>query len=298
MALGLIVLGVLAAGPRLGPPAPQTTSVEAVKARAIARPAGDLTALAGAPNSVAQPKLKLNVLKVAASSRAPKMARKATLNLIVTDVGGAISSVEALARAFDGDVTRLDDQRPASPDERHEANLTLVVPAQRFDMLSERLANLGGVRSQSAWADDVADQLVDGEARLRNLHRTEGDMLKIMDRAGRVGEILAVENQLSDVREQIEKLDAETQALKARVATSTIDVHLEEEVRMVGAEPNAASRLGDAWAAAWHASRDAAFALIARLFILIAFAPYWLTLLAIGAFLVAYARRRLRSQSA
>jgi len=162
MALGLIVLAVLAAGHRLGPPAPQTMSVEPVKARAVARAAGDVTALAGVPNSVPQPKLKLNVLKVADSSRAPKMARKATLNLIVTDVGRAISRVEALARAFDGDVTRLDDQRPSSPDERHEANLRLVVPAQRFDMLSARLAKLGGVRSQSVSADDVADQLVDG----------------------------------------------------------------------------------------------------------------------------------------
>jgi hypothetical protein len=263
-----------------------------------------------APLGVAQPELKLNAPKAASAetkrsvavtrtgrTHERKMARKASLSLIVGDVGRTISNVESLARALDGDVTKLDDQRPASANERHEANLTLIVPADRFDAALARLGRFGGLRSQSVAAEDVGDQIVDDQARLRNLRRTEADLLRIMDRSGKVGEILEVQNQLSDVRERIEKLDSEAQALDARVATSTIDVHLEDEVRMVGAEPNAASQLGDAWAAAWHASREAALALTARLFFLIAFAPYWLGLLALGAAIVSIARRRPRGQS-
>jgi Domain of unknown function (DUF4349) len=299
-AAGLVALVALAIGPRLDARQPVSESL----------PPATVVAIAAAP--AAQPKLKLNVPKTVSAQftqsaavttdgtrrHGRQLARKASLSLIVADVARAIASVESLARALDGDVTKLDDEQPATRNERHEANLTLVVPSDRFDSALARAAKIGGVRSQNVTAEDVGDQIVDGQARLRNLRRTEADMLKIMDRSGKVGEVLAVENQLSDVREEIEKLDAETQALKARVATSTIDVHLEEEIRTIGAEPNAASQLGDAWAAAWHASREAALGLMARIFFLIAFAPYWLAVLAIGAVIVAQARRRLGNQNA
>jgi hypothetical protein len=299
-ATGLVAFVVLAIGPRLDARQPVSESL----------PAARVAAIAAAPG--AQPKLKLNVPKAisaqltqsaagttdGARRHGRQLARNASLSLIVTDVGRAIASVGSLARALDGDVTKLDDEQPATRNERHEANLTLVVPSDRFDSALARAAKIGGVRSQNVTAEDVGDQIVDDQARLRNLRRTEADMLKIMDRSGKVGEVLAVENQLSDVREEIEKLDAETQALTARVATSTIDVHLEEEIRTIGAEPNAASQLGDAWAAAWHASREAALGVMARIFFLIAFAPYWLAVLAIGAVIVAQSRRRLGNQSA
>ena len=315
-AIAVVVVLALAIGPRFDGFRPSFKDAPALTVAAIRVSARDEAALGGQSEAIAagpaQPKLKLNLPKAAsaqltqnatgttdgAHGHGRQMARKATLNLIVRDVGRAIASVESLARALGGDVTKLDDERPATPNERHEANLTLVVPSDRFDGALARLSNVGGIRSQNVSAEDVGDQIVDDQARLRNLRRTEADMLKIMDRSGRVGEVLAVENQLSDVRGAIEKLDAETQALKARVATSTIDVHLEEEIRTIGAEPNAVSQLGDAWAAAWHASREAALGLTARIFFLIAFAPYWLAALAIGAVIVAQARRRLRNQSA
>jgi hypothetical protein len=316
-AIALVVVLALAIGPRFDGSGPAFKDVAALRVASMRVSARDKAGLGGTPEAIAgapgaQPKLQLNAPESASAQltqnargttdgahrHGRQLARKASLSLLVGDVGRAIASVESLARALDGDVTKLDDERPATSDERHEANLTLVVPSDRFDGALARLSNVGGIRSQNVSAEDVGDQIVDDQARLRNLRRTEADMLKIMDRSGKVGEVLAVENQLSDVREAIEKLDAETQALKARVATSTIDVHLEEEIRTIGAEPNAASQLGDAWAAAWHASREAALGLTARIFFLIAFAPYWLAALAIGAVIVAQARRRLSNQSA
>jgi hypothetical protein len=221
------------------------------------------------------------------------MARKASVHLIVGDVERALAELAAIGRNAGGDVTKLDDQRPASRTERHTADATLVVPATRLDSSVRAIDRLGGVASETIAAEDVTDQLVDNGARLRNLRRTEGDLLKIMDRSGKVGEVLAVENELGDVRDRIERLDAETHALAARVATSEIDLHLEDAATAVVAEPSASARLANAWHGAWHASRDAAIGLLARFFYLIAFAPYWLTAFAIAGVAVVQARRRM-----
>ncbi len=267
--------------------------------------------LASAP--LPPPKLKLNVQSTFKGESAGiqpasgtqrhvlgdrQLARKASLNLIVNDVDRALTDLNAIVRGLGGDVTKLDDQRPASGDQQHTADATIIVPAGRLDGALGRLTRLGGVRSEAVSAEDVTDQLVDGAARLRNLRRTENDMLKIMDRSGKIGEVLEVENRLSEVRDQIERLDAEQHALAARVATSTIEVHLEDVVTAKIAEPSIQSQLYNAWTAAWHASRDLALTLVGLSFWLLAFAPYWLVAMAAIALAVLQARRRLRAASA
>ena len=60
-------------------------------------------------------------------------------------------------------------------------------------------------------ASAVDATIVDEEARLRNLRREEGDLRTLMDKGGKVDEILTVQQNLSDVRGQIEELDAQHQ---------------------------------------------------------------------------------------
>jgi hypothetical protein len=225
-----------------------------------------------------------------------KLARTAAIGLIVPDVARALAMLATIVRTSGGDVVKLDDERPATPADRHTAEVTLTVPQRRFDSTLAAVARLGGVRSQTVAAEDLGDHIVDSSARLRNLRRTESDMLKIMDRSGKIGEVLDVETQLSSVREQIERLDAETRALSGRVTNATIDVSLEDEAPLAAAEPDAGSRLAAAWRAAWRDSRETALSLVARGFVLLAFAPYWLALLAAGTLAAYLLRRRLRAR--
>jgi hypothetical protein len=225
-----------------------------------------------------------------------KLARTAAIALIVPDVARALATLATIVRASGGDLVKLDDERPATPADRHTAEVTLSVPERRFDTTLAALARLGGVRSQTVAAEDLGDQIVDSSARLRNLRRTESDMLKIMDRSGKIGEVLDVETQLSSVREQIEKLDAEKHALSGRVTNATLEVSLEDEAPLAAAEPSAGSRLAAAWSAAWRDSRETALALVARGFVLLAFAPYWLALLAAGTLGASLLRRRFRAR--
>src|SRR6202035_434351 len=124
------------------------------------------------------------------------------------------------------------------------------------------------------------------------LRRTEADIRKIMDRSGTVGQVLDAENQLSQVREQIETLESDLKTMHAQVAYSTISVTLEAEAANAPVEPKAASQLATAWHAALHALSQTTVALIAFLLWLVVFAPY-IALVAIAG-LVIYAQLRKR----
>jgi hypothetical protein len=302
-AVAVVALFILALGPRLVPRSSEPATRTVADQYAMV-PQGSEQGVAlelAAPMATKRTHIALPAgapsLRVDNVLRNRAMARKASVHLIVGDVERALAALTAIGRNAGGDVTKLDDERPASRTERHTADATLVVPANRLESSVRAIDRLGGVTLETIAAEDVTDQLVDNGARLRNLRRTEGDLLKIMDRSGKVGEVLAVENELGDVRDRIERLDAETHALAARVATSEIDLHLEDAATAVVAEPSVSARLANAWHGAWHASRDAAIGLLARFFYLIAFAPYWLTAFAIAGVAVVQTRRRMHGST-
>src|SRR5207247_73958 len=86
---------------------------------------------------------------------------------------------------------------------------TVRVPAASFDNARRDLRALGKVETESIRGEDVTGQLVDFDARIRSLQAQEDALRTLMGRANQVGEILQIQNQLFDVRQQIEQLQAQ-----------------------------------------------------------------------------------------
>jgi hypothetical protein len=205
-----------------------------------------------------------------------QLIRTASMSLKVADVGRSLAAVTQLTDIELGDVVSLNDQIPASASDAHTASIEIRVPVTRFDATLSKLALLGNVRAQSVSAQDVSDQIVDGSARLRNLRRTESDMLGIMDRSGSIDQVLNVEQELSSVRDQIERLTAQLESVKNQVAFSTIDVTLYQPP--VIAAPSHFRVLSDAWKTALAAVRDMTLGIASFCLWLIAFSPYLIVL--------------------
>lgn len=66
---------------------------------------------------------------------------------------------------------------------------------------------------------------------------------KIIDGSGRIPEVLAVQSQLSSVREEIDKLASECASLAHRVNYATLDVHLASAIVPGAQEPTVVMRL-------------------------------------------------------
>jgi chromosome segregation ATPase len=109
--------------------------------------------------------------------------------------------------------------------DRRSANITMRVPASRFDDAVAALKKLSGeVLSSSVDAKDVTDQLVDLDARLTALRAEESRYLQLFASAKTVDEMLKVQVALSQLRQQIEQLAAQQKTTKDRVAYSTISL--------------------------------------------------------------------------
>lgn len=223
---------------------------------------------------------------------APQLIKKAELSLTVDSIAEALQSASTAIKNQQGDMLGLQDQVPRSDRTRHFATLEIRVPQAKLEPLLAELAKLGTVQTRSIQAEDVSAQLVDFEARLRNLRKTEQTLLKIMERSGSVGDVLKVAQEVSQTRETIEQISAQLENLKNQVAYSTITLRLEQAVSTTPPQTPLGSQFQETWGQATHSVSSLTIGLLKLGVWLIAYTPYLLILAAAGVLLLRTRRRR------
>ncbi len=253
-----------------------------------------LTSCSAAPNrkapTAASPKAEAAAAKdVISQPTVPQLIRRAELALDVKDSGAIVKQIRTLITAAQGDLVSLEEQGQAG--NTRSASLTVRIPQEKLDRTLDDLSALGKVRRRSVTAEDVSTQIVDTDARLRNLKKSEAAVLALLDRSGNVNDILKVSQELSRIREQIEQLTAQVTQLKTQVAYSTIAIELTEAVALAPTQTQFNDQLGNAWNSASHTVGGFTRGLVVLAVWLLAFSPY------IGgiAGLVYFLRRRRRS---
>lgn len=160
--------------------------------------------------------------------RAPSVIRTATLQIVAKEFGGVRTAVESIVTQSAGFI----DQMTITGDTSTARVLrgTLRVPGDRLPDALSRLRQLGQVTEDTQGSQDVTDQIVDLDARLASAHATEQRLTELLrNRTGKLSDVLEVERELTRVRLDIERLDAEKTNVGRRVSYATIGVTIMEE---------------------------------------------------------------------
>ena len=108
------------------------------------------------------------------------------------------------------------------------------VPAAALDETLRQLEPLGKLLNKHISTQDVTEEYVDTNARMRNLKKTEERILDHLNRLATLDDILKVEQELSRVRGEIEQMEGRLRFLDHRIDFSSIQVSLIEAAK---AEP-------------------------------------------------------------
>jgi len=207
----------------------------------------------------------------------PQLIKKAELSVVVKSIDATTKSVTNIVEKQQGDILGFQNQKPPDSSVRQTASVEIRVPQERLETTLEALAKLGTVENRALMAEDVTEQLVDSEARLRNLRKSEEMVLKIMERSGSVGDVLKASQELSNIRESIERIDAQLKSLRNQVAYSTINLTLEAAVSAQQTpEPSLGLRVQETWGKATHSVGELTLGLFGLGIWLLAYSPYFL----------------------
>ena len=154
------------------------------------------------------------------------IVRTAEISLVVDDVAIALDRVADLTESLGGYVvssTRWKEE------ERLVGIITIRVPAEDFGNAMAALRALAvDVTHEATLSKDVTEEYVDLSAKLHNLEATEEQLLRLMEKAEKVEDILNIQRELSKTRGEIEQTKGRMQYLERTSAMSLIRVQLNQ----------------------------------------------------------------------
>lgn len=153
--------------------------------------------------------------------------RTGTATVRVDSLEQAMARVEQLARRLGGFVANTSVE--SGSESLRQATMELKIPAARWNDALSGLRPIGDLEARQTGTEDVGEEYVDVTARMTNARRLEGRLLELLaTRTGKLDDVLAVERELSRVREEIERYEGRLRFLRTRAAVSTLTVRLHE----------------------------------------------------------------------
>ncbi len=161
-----------------------------------------------------------------------KVIENADLAIVVADPKARIAEIAQLARDLGGFVVSsgIYERTMPSGASAPEGNITIRVPAASLDEALTRIkADVVEVQSENRSGQDVTNEYVDLQSRLKARQAAEAQLLEMMKQSQNADDTLAIFNQLIQIQSEIEVLKGQIKYYDESVATAAISVRLVAE---------------------------------------------------------------------
>jgi hypothetical protein len=209
------------------------------------KPKGDLskgliTTEGGRPEQLLQVSMEGAAAAQAASLAAErKIIRNADLTIETDSPADGLRKISSIAEGLGGFVVTSEfknNDGAGQPKPAQTVTVVARIPARQFDEALEQVRATGTrVVQQKISGQDVSEEYLDLEARIRTKKALEAQFLEIMKQAHKVSDALEVQSQLADVRTEIERLEGRRRFIENQSALSTITATLQLPAPLVAA---------------------------------------------------------------
>ncbi|MGW7514577.1 DUF4349 domain-containing protein [Streptomyces sp. NPDC054796] len=176
--------------------------------------------------------------------------RTASLTVRVEDVPKALDEARSTTEAAGGYVGKESTSRD---DEGHESTrVVLRVPAEEYEEVLTGLEGAGRLLKRDSKAQDVTEQVVDVESRVKSQRASVSRIRELMDKATELDDVVKLESELASRQADLESLLARQASLKDRTDFATITLSL-SETRPKAAGEDDEPGFTDALAGGWSA---------------------------------------------
>jgi hypothetical protein len=160
-----------------------------------------------------------------------KIIRNADITIEVSSTVDAQHQVTSIAESHGGFVVTSEAKQRESNDPAQrtlDIKLVVRVPSNQFGRAFDEIKKLAGnTPAEQVTSQDVTEDFIDLEARIKTQKALEVQFLEIMRQANKIADALEVQRQIAEVRTEIEKLEGRKRFLENRSSLSTINVNIQ-----------------------------------------------------------------------
>ena len=179
-----------------------------------------------------------------------KIIKTARLVFETQDVENTHQKILQLASQFKGLVQNDNSGKDYN---RIYKNVTVRIPTENFQQF------IDGISEGVAYFDhrdisrqDVSEEFVDLEARLKAKRTLEERYLELLKKANKVEEMLQIERELSNIREEIEAKQGRLQYLQNQVSMSTVHIEFYKTTAETGITQSYGQKMKNALQGGWN----------------------------------------------
>lgn len=165
-----------------------------------------------------------------------KIIKRAEVDLEVKNCDETAQVIAGIAKEFSGIV--VDSEISKSESGVRSGYMVIKVPPSDFNVVLLRIKSLGRADREKTESEDVTEEYVDLDVRLKNAEVIRDRLTKILeDKAHKIEDILNIERELNRVRGTIEHIKTRIQVLSRKVELAVITVHYREPRNVVPGQP-------------------------------------------------------------
>lgn len=153
--------------------------------------------------------------------------RTGSLSIEVDKFDDAENKINDVVKKYSGFIANSKSTVNSSGNK--SGTITVKVPADKYDALIAEVTKIGKVMSQNIQANDVTEEYVDLESRLKTQKELEQRLIKLLnEKASKLSDVIEVEEKLAAVRQKIESFEGKMKLLKSQSDLSTLTISVYE----------------------------------------------------------------------
>lgn len=171
----------------------------------------------------------------------------------VKGAGGYIES-----QSMDGGVSLMtddefyDDGTPRKRTPKY-ASYSIRIPAANLDSFVANIESKTNVLSQNSSVDDITLNYIDIDSQRKSLEIEQENLMRLLESAETVEDMITIESRLSDVRSQLQSINSQLRYMDNQVSYATVSLNVSEvEIYSPVEEESAGQRMSRGLAKSWN----------------------------------------------
>lgn len=165
-----------------------------------------------------------------------KLIERVNITVQTREYDNFIANVDKAVAEFNGYVEYSDIFNDTEYRNNRDAYLTIRIPADKLDAFTSLVSEIGTVTNKSTSVEDITLQYVDTESHIKALRTEEETLLRLLEEAKDLDDVLVLQARLTEIRYQLESYESQLRSYDNLVNYATVELDVHEVDREVVTE--------------------------------------------------------------